>query len=164
MNYEEAYKAYPGVEWLVNETKHEAHQKRYDAIVEKTHGPTALDIGAGVGNLAIKLQEKGILVTCVDVKEEYVEHMRRLGLHALKIDGTKLPFPDKLFDTVILSEIVEHMENPGLLLAEAFRVAKVQVIFTVPINCHDQPWHLWIVGVVKNGYGAIFNFEREEGM
>ncbi|MFQ6044045.1 MAG: class I SAM-dependent methyltransferase, partial [Candidatus Poribacteria bacterium] len=37
-------------------------------------------------------------------------------------DGQYLPFADKSFDYIICSHILEHVENPALLLNELMRV------------------------------------------
>jgi len=47
-----------------------------------------------------------------------------------------LPFPDKSFDTVLLFEVVEHVPPIEAILKEAFRVARKNVLVTVP-NAED---------------------------
>jgi SAM-dependent methyltransferase len=47
-----------------------------------------------------------------------------------------LPFRGRSFDTVVLCEILEHLEAPGYALREAARVARQRIIVTVP-NDHS---------------------------
>lgn len=47
-------------------------------------------------------------------------------------DAHRLPFRDATFDTVVLSDILEHVEDDYGVLAEAARVARLQVIGTTP--------------------------------
>lgn len=45
-----------------------------------------------------------------------------------------IPVEDKTFDTVVMTEVLEHLENPGQVLREAVRVVKNggKVIATIP--------------------------------
>jgi ubiquinone/menaquinone biosynthesis C-methylase UbiE len=43
-----------------------------------------------------------------------------------------LPFPDRSFDTVLVFEVIEHVTNLEKILKEAFRVARKNVLITVP--------------------------------
>lgn len=54
--------------------------------------------------------------------------------NAVNIDEglPKLPYPDNSFDTVICSDVLEHIETHNQALAELLRVAKHKVIITVP--------------------------------
>ena len=49
-------------------------------------------------------------------------------------DGERLPLEDGAVDTVILLEVIEHLEDPAALLREARRVAPRNVLVTTP-NC-----------------------------
>jgi SAM-dependent methyltransferase len=55
----------------------------------------------------------------------------RYGLPVANVDSI-LPFQDRSFDTVLLFEVLEHVANFEPLLAEAFRVARKNVLITVP--------------------------------
>ena len=47
-----------------------------------------------------------------------------------------LDFPDKAFDVVICSEVLEHLEKPEMALKELQRVTKSVLLLTVP----HEPW------------------------
>ncbi len=55
--------------------------------------------------------------------------------HAVLTAGTgeKLPFPDNTFDRVICSEVLEHVPDPELFLAEIRRVLKPDGIFAASV-------------------------------
>lgn len=58
-------------------------------------------------------------------------------------DLTKpLPFDDDTFDEILLSHVLEHMENPLDVMAELHRVAKPDctMIIRVPHGAHDNAW------------------------
>lgn len=50
-----------------------------------------------------------------------------------------LPYPDDSFDTVICSDVIEHLDLPNAAIDDLFRVAKKKVIITVPA-------HMWLYG------------------
>jgi ubiquinone/menaquinone biosynthesis C-methylase UbiE len=56
-----------------------------------------------------------------------------------------LPYQDGEFDAVVLGEILEHVDDPEVVLAEAYRVVKVGgiVIASTPIGSHHwDPLHI----------------------
>ncbi|MDP3066980.1 MAG: class I SAM-dependent methyltransferase [Methanobacteriaceae archaeon] len=97
-------------------------------------GKTILDLGCATGEYCIKLEKMGFECTGVDINTQYVEIARKNGVNAVVASGDDLKFADDSFDTVLLFEILEHVENPQNLLKEAKRVAKKNVLITVP-NC-----------------------------
>lgn len=55
-------------------------------------------------------------------------------------DGTRLPFGDSVFDTVMCTEVLEHIKEPHKMVAEMARVLKPggRMLATVPFS---QPLH-----------------------
>jgi SAM-dependent methyltransferase len=103
-------------------------------FVQQHAGPAVLDLGCGLGGYSKVLSERGFDVRAFDVVAEYVERARRLGVAAELYDGDRLPLPDGSVDTVILLVVLEHLEAPARVLAEARRVARRGVLGTTP-NC-----------------------------
>lgn len=64
------------------------------------------------------------------------------GKADLTYDGAHLPFPDGSFDTVLCTQVLEHVESPSELLAEMARVLRPggRLIATVPFcyRIHDR--------------------------
>lgn len=144
---------YYSIEWMERELSNSVHQRRYEEILKLCKGKI-LDVGAGIGSLALKLKEKGFDVTCIDRNTDFVEHMKKKGLNAFvcDIEQAPLPFPEKHFDTVIIAEVLEHLENPGNGLLRCFGACKGKVIFTVPKNTTDK-YHVWL-----NNFKEVDNF------
>ena len=57
------------------------------------------------------------------------------GLPVANVDSV-LPFRDQSFDSVLIFEVLEHVADIEKVLSEAFRVARKNVLITVP-NSED---------------------------
>ena len=97
-------------------------------------GQRILDLGCGLGGYSKRLGERGFELRALDVVPDYVERARALGVAAELYDGERLPLDDGAVDTVILIEVIEHLEDPAALLREARRVAARNVLLSTP-NC-----------------------------
>jgi SAM-dependent methyltransferase len=103
-------------------------------FVAERAGRRVLDLGCGLGGYSRALGDRGFDCYGLDVIDEYVEVARGIGVHADRYDGERLPLADDAVDTVILIEVLEHLEDPKALLREAARVADQSVLVTTP-NC-----------------------------
>ena len=103
-------------------------------FVAEYAGRGILDLGCGLGGYSRALAERGFAVKALDVEPEYIERARALGVDAELYDGERIPLGDGSVDTVILLEVLEHLDDPGALLREARRVARGGVLVTTP-NC-----------------------------
>ena len=97
-------------------------------------GDTILDAGCATGEYIQRLSTLGYHGVGVDINSEYIDITKQKGLEAYVMDAKHLEFPDKSFDTIILFEVLEHVERPEDVLKDARRVARKNVLITVP-NC-----------------------------
>jgi 2-polyprenyl-3-methyl-5-hydroxy-6-metoxy-1,4-benzoquinol methylase len=108
-----------------------------DALVDfvsEHAGRTVLDLGCGLGGYSRALADRGLKMTALDVVPDYVERARSIGVDARPYDGERVPLEDGSVDTVILLEVLEHLDEPAGLLREARRVARRNVLVSTP-NC-----------------------------
>jgi ubiquinone/menaquinone biosynthesis C-methylase UbiE len=97
-------------------------------------GLVALDVGAGSGTFSNLLSARGFEVTSTDVTEKALEVLRtRVAGPVERADATSLPFPTSSFDSVILGEVLEHVENDVAALAEAARVLRPNGVLAVSV-------------------------------
>ena len=107
-------------------------------FAKNNSGKNILDIGCATGEYCQKLIELGFNCIGIDINEKYVKKANEIGVEAYVMSGNDLKFPDKSFDTILLFEVLEHVKNPENVLNEAIRVAKKNILITVP-NCTELP-------------------------
>ena len=95
-----------------------------------------LDIGCGSGIYAHYLQQKGYQVTAIDQQKQFIQQAQKKYKQVIfqQASALKLPFKNQSFDTAILFDILEHVDDVKVL-QETTRVAK-RVIISVP--CTNQ--------------------------
>ena len=109
------------------------------AIVEPIEASSVLDAGCGEGETIRRLG--GILppsVTGIDISERAIACARQSVPEATLMCGSvsELPFEDRSFDLVLCLEVLEHLDQPEAALAELRRVARDQLVLSVP----HEPW------------------------
>jgi SAM-dependent methyltransferase len=66
---------------------------------------------------------------------------------SIRLDVHALPFKDESFDTILITEVLEHLANPGVALREIRRVLRYDgdVILTVPFiwGLHEIPFDFY---------------------
>jgi SAM-dependent methyltransferase len=101
-------------------------------------GAMFLDAGAGFGRHAFEAARQGATVFALDwAQEEVVGTRSTFGAMieareipsatyggALRGDATRLPFADATFDTVVTSEVLEHIQDDVTAIKELHRVLK----------------------------------------
>jgi ubiquinone/menaquinone biosynthesis C-methylase UbiE len=93
-------------------------------------GIRALDIGTGSGGIAIALAEAGASVDASEPDSVRFQWAReRVAGHGVpvrlcKAAGENLPFDDASMELVILDSVIEHVDDPALVVAEVGRVLR----------------------------------------
>ena len=123
-----------------------------------------LEIGAGVEphDKYIKHQynEYHILETS-DYALEQLALNKDYIIH--KYDGDKLPFEDEIFDRIIISHSLEHIEKSEIFINNVMKILKKGGIFSISLP--TDPGVLWRVARYINGFfkaKKIFKISRLE--
>ncbi|HPI67366.1 MAG TPA: methyltransferase domain-containing protein [bacterium] len=85
-----------------------------------------LDVGAGTGRLAIRLAEKGVDVTALDISPEILKILSKKNkkIKTITADAKALPFPDNSFDVIVAAFLIVHLKELKYFFAESYRVLK----------------------------------------
>jgi 2-polyprenyl-3-methyl-5-hydroxy-6-metoxy-1,4-benzoquinol methylase len=128
-------------------------RRRVDWMAASVRGPRVLDIGCSEGILAVLLARAGHRVVGVDIEPAAIAAAQRL------LSDEPAPVPERVewriadaltvhlgagaFDTVVLGQILEHLEDPSVMLERAFAWLKpgAQLVLTAPFGYLPHPDH-----------------------
>ena len=143
--------AYLG-QWGTPGTQQRA-RARVDWMAASVQGPRVLDIGCSEGILALLLARAGHQVLGIDIEPAAIAAARDLlGAEAAPVRArVELRLADALsaelgaggFDTVVLGEVLEHLEDPSKMLARAADLLKPggRLVLTTPFGYFPHPDH-----------------------
>ena len=77
-----------------------------------------LDVGCGIGDY-LKFNREAI---GLDVNKYNIESIKSKNLNAIKMNYDEIPFADNTFPSILLDNVLEHIEKPEKLICEMHRV------------------------------------------
>lgn len=87
-----------------------------------------LEIGCGVGYYTRKIAAVTPYLIATDISQNYVDQAKAANPHPIEAyvacPVEKLPFPDNSFDTVLMSEVIEHLIDSEQGVREIWRVLR----------------------------------------
>ena len=86
-------------------------------------GPAVLDIGCATGALLFALKQRGWRTLGVEISPS-ANYARKNGLEVSSLSLEKNHFPAESFDVILASHLIEHLNDPALLVRETFRLLK----------------------------------------
>jgi SAM-dependent methyltransferase len=120
-------------------------------------GGRVLEVGAGSGWQARRLAARSFVVEAIDLADTIYKDGRVWPVQ--EYDGIRIPFPDKSFDIVFTSNVLEHIPHVEAFQAELLRVLKPEglCVHVLP----TAAWRFWTtaahyVAVVKVGARWLF--------
>jgi SAM-dependent methyltransferase len=115
-------------------------QGRLEFLVRRLRpGMRVLNIGVGNGVLELLAIAKGVDIWSLDPSERAIERLRQslnVGEKAQAGYSQSMPFSDAHFDVVVMSEVLEHLDDAILdaTISEVYRILRAGGLFmgTVP--------------------------------
>jgi SAM-dependent methyltransferase len=118
-----------------------------------------LEVGSGAHGLIFGLGNKfGIGI------DPLAAHYKRLfpvwqgNAQTIAAIGEKLPFSDSSFDVVLSDNVIDHAENPIVILEEIIRVLKPSGIFYFTVNIHHP---IYSLASAAHGFWNAFGIRYE---
>ena len=127
--YQALYREHPRVHDMTDKSR-----ACIERIAADTIGPAILDVGCGTGYLLKAItamrQDQFTRVTGVDFVRP--DGLNTDGIEFIEAPIERLPFADKVFDTVICTHVIEHILDYRAAIQELRRVAAKRLIIVVP--------------------------------
>jgi 2-polyprenyl-3-methyl-5-hydroxy-6-metoxy-1,4-benzoquinol methylase len=127
---------YFNAEGALEDSKNVGEKVTIMAAVEKLsgepRGKTMLDIGCGTGEFLKAAADSGFDVTGIDVDSTTTEFVnRRYGFRTVTGLLGAETFPQGSFDVIVLSHVIEHLQEPIELLSAIHKTLKPNGLFVM---------------------------------
>lgn len=109
-------------------------------------GEKILEVGCGNGYYLSLLNRLGLKINLAGIDtdkaalKDAVKFVGNKKVRLILADASKIPFASNTFDRIVMSEVIEHVENEGKVLKEAYRVLKEGGILTLTTCNLDYPF------------------------
>lgn len=122
-------------------------QQALEAVEKLPSGSKVLELGAGAGQFirAVKKYRPDLDCYGSDISSEAIRLATDAhdGVHYALSSENTVPFADNGFDTVLIFDVLEHVENPRAIVSEVRRVLRPGGIFYAFVPCEGDTTSLW---------------------
>lgn len=119
-----------------------AYEKMYGLIRPVVKGKTVLELAAGTGLIAKNIVNAAAHIEATDASAEMIAEAKRdnqsAKLHFSVQDMFFLPYADKSFDAVIVSNALHIVLQPEKALAEIHRILRDDGVLIAPTFTHAE--------------------------
>lgn len=125
-------------------------------LLEKNGVKTLWEIGAGNGNAAIPLRNRGIEVIPIEPLRSGALTLSKNGFATFQATLEDLSFPDNSIGAIGAFDVLEHLENPSELLAEIYRILVPEGYFVCSF-----PAYQWLFSDFDISIGHFRRYSRK---
>lgn len=122
------------------------HQKRFRIIASMCEGKNCIDVGCGLGHstrILSRMYRAGWTGLEFDIGAVMKAKKTFHGLCFLYANDYDLKKAcPAIYDTVVCSEVIEHVEDDGGFVKGLMAIAKTKLVLTTPNRKVDDPGHL----------------------
>jgi SAM-dependent methyltransferase len=145
-----------------------------EALVHLPARGRLLEVGCGAGRYLRALRDlrPGLALVGCDVSRAALARLREGApeIETRLASGDSLPAADAEFDAVLAIDVLEHVGDPGRLLAEVHRVLAPGGVLHLHVPCEGDPRSLWrwlpgqsgASGLKRRFGGHLHRFRRDE--
>jgi len=134
--------------WLIDqEPAYWGVYKAISDIYKNSKNEKILEVGCGLGYLTYSFLKSGYNITGLDISREAVDKAKeKYGNHYVCADITKYKEESDLYDIIILTEVIEHLNTPMVFLQSLLSLLKYngRIIITTPNKSFFPEDAIWI--------------------
>jgi SAM-dependent methyltransferase len=97
------------------------------------------------------MSKKGLNVIAFDISQVQLDRLK--DYHTVCGNVLSLPFNEGMFDSVLCSELLEHLDNPEVAIKEIYRVLKVGGIACFTTPCVNIPYGKKLINIYRKVCG-----------
>lgn len=117
-------------------------------LIELNSCDKVLDVGCGIGYYIERLKQFDKNINLCGIEYDYKSlkyAKKRINVNFIQAEGTRIPFKDNAFDTILSVSVMEHIEDDENMVKEMVRVCKKggQIIVSVPSKDGLRSFSKW---------------------
>lgn len=133
------------------------------AIHRKQAAGKVLDYGCAYGSYGLDLVKAGFDVYFADVDSKFLDTIKVDSANKFKIEFDELPFKENQFDTIILGDVIEHVQDLNSFWSKVKNITSSKILVSVPRR--ETPFWFKYLNITWKGYEDITHkryFEEKE--
>lgn len=142
---------------------------KHTNLDEMFNNKVVLDIGCGAGGKTIYYASKGVKkIVGVEILGKYKSEAESLAkkygmedkFEFVCADASKTPFEDETFDTIIMNDAMEHVDEPEKVLDECYRILKKNGKLYLNFPPYNHPYGAHLSDAIGMPWVHVFFNER----
>jgi len=110
------------------------------SMLQIKRGDKVLDLGSGTGYFSEKICKENTTTFCLDIALDNllsIKKREKKDLFLINSGAEKLPLKNELFDKILCSEVLEHIQEDKKALKEIARILRPGGIFVITVPCSE---------------------------
>ncbi|HHZ02805.1 MAG TPA: class I SAM-dependent methyltransferase [Tissierellia bacterium] len=142
---------------------------KHSTLDEMFKDKVVLDIGCGAGGKTIFYASKGVKkIVGIEILDKYREEAQALAkeynlqdkFEFVTGDASNMPFESNSFDTIIMNDAMEHVDEPEKVLDECYRVLKKDGKLYLNFPPYNHPYGAHLSDAIGIPWVHVFFSEK----
>ncbi|WMJ75694.1 MULTISPECIES: class I SAM-dependent methyltransferase [unclassified Sedimentibacter] len=142
---------------------------KHTSVDEMFKDKVVLDIGCGAGGKTVYYASRGVKkIVGVEILGKYKEEAEGLAkkygmedkFQFVSADASKTPFEDETFDTIIMNDAMEHVDEPEKVLDECYRILKKNGRLYLNFPPYNHPYGAHLSDAIGMPWVHVFFSEK----
>lgn len=142
---------------------------KHTSVEEMFRDKDVLDIGCGAGGKTVYYASQGVKsIVGVEILEKYRNEAEELGrkynvsdkFTFVCSDAAETPFADESFDTIIMNDAMEHVDEPERVLKECYRILKKSGKLYLNFPPYNHPYGAHLSDAIGMPWVHVFFSEK----